>query len=123
MIVGMGTDIIEVTRIEESLSRQGQRFLDTLFTAHEQTYCLSKANKYEHLAARFAVKEAFAKARGTGIRDACQWTNMEVHNDDLGKPTLHLLGKLEEIHKHQTLHVSLSHTKHYASATVIIEEL
>ena len=124
MIRGTGVDIVEVQRLESSIQRYGQRFLDRLFTRREQEYCSSKANQYEHYAVRFAGKEAFLKAVGTGLRDGITWHDMEFLNDELGKPIAHYRGQLAVLMEQmgiQYVHVSFSHTRNSAVAMVIVE--
>lgn len=84
----VGVDLIEIARVERAVARQGQRFLDRVFTAQEQAYCHGRAAS---LAGRFAIKEAVAKALGTGIGDVA-WTDIEVVCEDNGRPTLQLHG-------------------------------
>ncbi|HSW67366.1 MAG TPA: holo-ACP synthase [Bacteroidales bacterium] len=124
LIFGIGTDIIEVERIEKQLgSVRGLR--EKLFTPGEIAYCEPKRNKAQHYAARFAAKEAFLKAIGTGWRDGLQFNEIEVSNDELGKPTLVLYGKTREfvdsIHI-TNIQVSLSHIRDMVNAIVIVEK-
>ena len=94
MIVGSGIDLVEIARIQQSVARFGPRFLDRVFTAPEQAYCLRKRNAAESLAARFAAKEAAAKALGTGISRGVNWLEIEVIREpgdgerDPGKQTV-----------------------------------
>lgn len=124
MIFGIGTDIIEVERIEKQLQKSyGLR--EKLFTPGEIDYCETKRNKAQHYAARFAAKEAFLKAIGTGWRDGLQFNEIEVTNDDLGKPTLVLYGKtLDFVNSIQitNIQVSLSHIHDMVNAIVIVEK-
>ena len=109
MTVAVGVDIIEVARIEQSLGRLGTRFLDRIFTAREQTYCEGRAIS---LAGRFAVKEAVAKALGTGIGDV-GWRDIEVINDEQGRPQLVLHGEANRLAESLGLlewSISLSHS-------------
>ena len=104
---------MEIGRIERTLARQGNRFLNRIFTKREQAYCEGRAHQ---LAARFAVKEAVAKALGTGIGDM-RWVEIEVVNDERGKPNLHLHGNAQRIANEQCLHywsISISHTSTHA---------
>lgn len=122
MILGIGTDITEVTRIAKSI--ENESFKAKIFSQTEITYCESKVNKAENYAARFAAKEAFVKALGTGLREGITINEIEVVNDKLGKPCIHLLGKTADSLKGkniQTIHVSLSHIKDMAMATVVLE--
>lgn len=122
MILGLGTDIAEVARIAKSV--EDIRFKERVFSPAEIAYCESRAHKNESFAARFAAKEAFFKALGTGWRGGLAFNEVEIQNDELGKPTLHFIGTTAEIlieKKIRSIHVSLSHTKETAIATVIIE--
>ncbi len=124
MILGTGIDIIEVARIEKALSRD-IGFRDKIFTPVEIEYCESKKHKYENYAARFSAKEAMLKALGTGWRYGIRFADIEVWNDELGKPHIRLFGKAKEltgILSVSEIHVSLSHLKETATAIVIIEQ-
>lgn len=121
MIYGVGTDIIEVKRIEESIERYGQRFLDRIFTFDEQSYCLRHRDSARHFAGRFAAKEAIVKALGTGFRDGISWLNIEILNDDQGKPNVQLSLKLKELFELIKIHLSISHGRDYATAFAIAE--
>ncbi|MFT3997484.1 MAG: holo-ACP synthase [Asticcacaulis sp.] len=89
MIVGIGMDLCDATRIEQSVTRFGQKFLDRVFTPLEQTYAQSKTPSFPTLAKRYAAKEAVMKALGTGLR-GFQFTDIEIGNDALGKPEVTL---------------------------------
>jgi len=122
MILGLGTDIVEVARIAKSI--ENNSFKEKVFSKTEIVYCEEKANKAESFAARFAAKEAFFKALGTGWRGGMAFNEVEVLNDELGKPTLNVFGKTAEIireKKIKIIHVSLSHTKEMAMAMVVLE--
>lgn len=122
MIIGIGTDIIQTARIAKGLESTG--FMEKVFSRHEIRYCETKANKIESFAARFAAKEAFFKALGTGWRGGMAFNEVEVINDELGKPSIQLLGETFNIVKKReirSIHVSLSHVKEMAVATVILE--
>jgi holo-[acyl-carrier protein] synthase len=124
MIVGTGIDIAEVPRIEASIARFGNRFLQRIFTATEISYCESKANRIERYAARFAAKEAAMKAIGTGWNHGVAWRDVEVCRQPGGRPTIVFHGKAAEFAaKLGAVHValSLSHTKEFAIAQVILE--
>lgn len=121
----IGTDIVEIGRVKTAVDRTGQPFLERVFTPFEIEYCRGKTRfKYESLAARFAAKEAFSKAMGTGIGENAHLTEIEVHNLESGKPVLILSGEtLEYFNKTfsgMSVDVSLSHTAKLAVATVII---
>lgn len=122
MIIGIGTDIAEVPRIAKSI--ENKSFKVKVFSASEIAYCETKANKAERFAARFAAKEAFFKALGTGWRDGMAFNEVEVVNDEIGKPTLNIIGATAEIIKKKnitSIHVSLSHVKDTAIAMIVIE--
>ncbi|HOI32575.1 MAG: holo-ACP synthase [Bacteroidales bacterium] len=124
MIFGIGNDIIEVNRMERQLNNSTS-LKEKLFTSREQAYADDKASKYQHYAARFAAKEAFFKALGTGYRYGMAFHEIEVINDELGKPIIHLHGKVKEfIEKQQVkhIHLSISHVKEMASAFVVLEK-
>jgi holo-[acyl-carrier protein] synthase len=124
MVIGIGTDVIEIARIAQSLDRFGDRFLHRVYTAREIAYCLRKRNSAESLAARFAAKEAAAKALGTGISRGIGWLDLEVVRQPSGKPTLHLSGRAAA-HAQKlgvaTISLSLTHSKDTALAVVIME--
>lgn len=117
MIKGIGIDIVELERIER-LMKRSDRFIERTLSARERIYyddLRSERRKVEYVAGRFAAKEAFAKATGTGIGEL-RFTDIEVLTADTGAPILKVT-KYEA----NTLHVSISHSKHYAVAHVIIE--
>lgn len=123
MINGTGVDIIDIPRIKKMVDKDNP-FIEKLFTETETRYCESKFRKEIHYAARFAAKEAFFKALGTGWRGGMKWTDISIENDSLGKPGITLQGKTLEYFKEKNLeriHLSISHTKEYAVAFVIIE--
>jgi len=124
MLVGTGIDLIEVPRIARSIERFGDRFLRRVFTDEEIAYCRAKATAAESFAARFAAKEAGAKALGTGIQHGVTWKELEVRREPGGRPILHLTGRARAIAGHLgVLRVSLSltHTATLAMATVHLE--
>jgi len=124
MIVGIGSDIVSVQRIREAAERHGRRFLDRIFTADELAYGRGKAREFEHLAARFAAKEALAKALGTGVSDGILLSDAEVRNNADGKPEMVLRGRACEAADAlgvRRIHLSLSHADVYAVAFVVLE--
>ena len=125
MILGIGTDMIEVERLMSSINKE-KGFRELVFSSKEIQYCESRANKFEHYAARFAAKEAFFKALGTGWRNDTAFNEIEILPDQNGKPLLRLLGltsqTLSELQRSKIM-VSLSHLKSVASAVVVIEQL
>jgi len=129
MIFGIGTDLVEVDRIKKELASHGEKFVDMLFTPAERTYCTRTdkvAIQAQCFAARFAAKEAFFKALGSGLRGGLGWKDVEVVNDELGKPKLTMQRTAKEICEKagiDAVHVSLTHTKESAIATVILEKI
>ena len=125
MVLGLGTDITEVPRIQASIERFGQHFLDRVYTAGEIIYCQArKKSAAQSFAARFAAKEAAAKALGTGISRGVSWREFEVVRHPGRAPALHLHGRAAEIAAHRGIHrltLSLTHTSALAIATVIAE--
>ena len=123
LIFGAGTDIIEVQRVEEKLVRT-ESLKTKLFTPTEIAYCESKHRPAMHFAARFAAKEAFLKAMGTGWSGGHKFSEIEVVNNALGKPELFIHGKVKEFceaHGISSMEVSLTHIKDLASAVVVLE--
>ena len=123
MIKGTGADIIAIDRIKKAITVDS-KFTEKIFSSEEAEYCNSKLRKEIHFAGRFAAKEAFFKALGTGWRDGMKWTEINVVNDKLGKPEIRLSGKTSEVFKEKgmsIINLSISHTKEFAVAFVIIE--
>ena len=123
MIAGLGTDMIEVERVAVKIAKESG-FRELVFSKKEIDYCEAKANKFEHYAARFAAKEAFFKAIGTGWLDGTAFNEVEIMNDEKGKPVLALLGETALViaaMNFNNILVSLTHLKSIASAVVIIE--
>jgi holo-[acyl-carrier protein] synthase len=124
MIVGSGIDLVEIARIQQSRERYGARFLNRVFTAAEQAYCLRKRNAAESLAARFAAKEAGAKALGTGISHGVNWLEIEVVREPGGRPSIRFHGRAAQIAEHMGVArtaLSLTHTADLAMASVLLE--
>lgn len=124
MIFGVGIDNIEVKRIKKQIDGSS-KFKEKIFTAKEIEYCESKKNYAESFAARFAAKEAFLKAIGTGWSDGLQFKDIEILNDERGKPMVHLQGKAKQIildNEINNIQVSITHLKKIASAIIIIEK-
>jgi holo-[acyl-carrier protein] synthase len=126
MVLGVGTDLIETKRVEESIDRYGERFLERVFTPGEIAYCKrKKKNAAESFAARFAAKEAGAKALGTGISRGITWKELEVRREVSGKPTLHLSGRAAELAQAmgvRKVQLSLTHSRALAMAVVVVED-
>ena len=123
-IIGIGSDIVKVSRIEKLVQRYDQRFSQRVFTAAETAYAFSKARPALHLAARFAAKEAFVKALGSGLRKGLNWCDVEVVNNQLGQPQLKLYNEAQKAcnEMRATTWVSLSHEQEFALAFVVLEE-
>ena len=125
MLIGTGIDLVEIRRIQRSVDRYGRRFLDRVYTPAEQAYCLSKRRAAESFAARFAAKEAGAKALGTGIRYGVSWLEIEVVREASGRPTIQFHGRAAQIAlRLGVVHAALSitHTDLLAMASVILED-
>ena len=125
MIVGSGIDLVEIGRIQRSVERYGQRFLDRVFTAAEQAYCLRKRRAAESLAARFAAKEAGAKALGTGISQGVNWLEIEVVREPGGRPALRFYGRAAQLALRlgaRRAALSITHTADLAMASVVLED-
>jgi holo-[acyl-carrier protein] synthase len=122
MIFGIGTDLIEVERVADKMEKK-HGFKELVFSADEIIYCEARTYKYEHYAARFAAKEAFLKAMGTGWRNGTAFNEIEIYNDEEGKPEIRFHGltaKTIADLKLGRIFVSLSHLKTMACAMVII---
>lgn len=121
MVIGIGIDIIEIERIKRSVDTYGDSFLNKIFTQNELNYCLSKHNKYQHLAARFAAKEAIYKAMASSWEKDITWKSIEITNESNGLPVVKLFGKLNEfISNDKDIKVSLSHSDNYVACVAII---
>lgn len=123
LLIGLGADVIEVERVRGVIERQGQRFLDRVFTTEERTYCDAKAHPHKHYAARFAAKEAIAKCFSTGIGAELGWRAMSVYHgprmqplvrlDEQGAALLRRVGATD-------IHLTLSHTETVAIAVAVL---
>jgi holo-[acyl-carrier protein] synthase len=122
-IVGHGIDIIETARIKRSVEEHGERFLDRVYTPGEREYCQrSKKRYFEHLAGRFAAKEAVLKVLGTGWRGGIAWTDIEIISRQSGQPHVVLSGECLRIANDLGIahwHVSISHIETHATASAI----
>ena len=124
MIFGTGIDIVDISRFERFVRENNESLFLRLFTPHELAYCGGKRRSAQHYALRFAAKEAFLKALGTGLRDGLSWKDMEIVNDQLGKPELMLSGRARELFSELGLaknFLSLSHDGNMAVAMVVLE--
>lgn len=124
MILGVGVDLAEVSRIRAAIERHGRRFIERVFTPGEIAYVERKANRFERYAARFAAKEAGMKAIGTGWRRGVRWQDFEVTNLPTGRPTLSLHGVAAEVAETlgvRNISLSITHTTLEGMAIVILD--
>ena len=123
-IIGIGSDIVKISRIEKLAERYGTRFLERIFTKNEISYAAAKARPALHFAARFAAKEAFVKALGSGLRQGINWSDIEIINDNLGKPQFKLYNHARSASlklKNPSAWLTLSHEQEFALAFVVLE--
>lgn len=118
-ILGLGTDIIEIERIRQSIDIYGHRFISWVFVPKEQDYCLKYSDPIPHFAARFSAKEAIAKALGTGFTKGVAWQDIEIVKDASGKPIVHFSTRLQKKTKGTYMLLSMSHCRSYATATAL----
>jgi holo-[acyl-carrier protein] synthase len=124
MIIGMGIDVAEVSRIREVIESQTERFLRRVYTPDEVAYCEQFKNKFERYAGRFAAKEAAMKALGTGWSRGVRWVDVEIVRQRGGRPTISLKGEAKNIADGlgvKNIAVSITHTAEQAFAQVIFE--
>ena len=124
MILGVGTDIVEIARIGRSIERHGERFTKRVYTDAELEYCTRFKGPAERFAGRWAAKEAVGKARGTGIFGRLRFRDIEITNDEWGKPELTLVGTAAERAAEMgvtRLHLSIAHSDSHATAFVVAE--
>lgn len=119
----IGVDIAEIERIRDIIDRHGDRFVKRVFTPHEIEYCSRKATYAQSYAARFAAKEAIFKAAGTGLNLGMNWKDIEVVNDELGRPSVRLFGVTAKMLEGKRVHLSLSHAGNIATALVVVDEM
>ena len=126
LIIGCGIDLVKIERIEKIIKKWGNNFIFRIFTPLERDYCEKKKdNKFQSYAGKFAAKEALLKALGLGLREA-NWKEIEIKNGELGQPIMGTSGKLKNIASTKGVSkyfISISHTKEYAVAQVILEGL
>lgn len=121
MVLGTGIDIIEIERIQQSIEKFGEHFLHKIYTKNEIDYCYDKKNKFQHLAARFAAKEAVAKALAAGWNESFKWQEIEVINEKNGRPKVILYGDLKEfVGNDKGLQISMSHSRDYVTCFAIL---
>lgn len=124
MIYGIGVDIVVITRFQSFLDNGNQRILNRLFTESERNFCSQRNDTASCFSARFAAKEAFLKALGTGLRNGISWQDLEISNNQLGKPEIIIFGKAAEICLNNSISksfLSLSHDGGNAVAMVVLE--
>jgi holo-[acyl-carrier protein] synthase len=124
MIHGIGTDLVEVSRIERILKRWGDRFINRVYARDEIEYCKNKAFPAMHFAARFAAKESFLKSLGVGLGMGVKLREIEVSNNALGSPVLKMNERIVNILDNlgvNAIHVSMTHTREHAHAIVVLE--
>ena len=119
MVLGIGNDIVEIQRIRASITRYSHRFLDRLFTRLEQDYCSNRKDSALHFAGRFAAKEAVVKALGTGFSQGIAWTDIEIVNEQSGKPIVIFSDSLNALLGYPQVLISISHCHSYATAFAI----
>ena len=119
MITGIGTDIVEISRLAKAI--ENTRFLSRYFTPAENEYFLLKNKNPQSIAASFAAKEAFSKALGTGFR-GFSLKDVAILRDNVGKPYINVYNKAKDLTAGGTIHLSLSHSQEYATAFVVIEK-
>jgi len=123
MIIGAGIDIVEVSRVRKAVDKWGREFLSRIFTPREIAYSASRRFSYQHLAGKFAAKEACFKALGAPKRLPVKWPEIEVLNDDDGKPAVVFHNEALRLKKKRRVEqviISLSHSKNYAVANAIL---
>jgi holo-[acyl-carrier protein] synthase len=122
-ILGHGIDIVETARIKKMVEQHDQHFLDRVFTEAEQAYCSANPKRrFEHLAGRFAAKEAVLKVLGTGWRGGIAWTDIEVYKEASGQPKVRLSGECARVAERLGIyrwHMSISHIETHATASAI----
>lgn len=116
---GLGNDIIEIRRIRTSIERHGLHFLNRLFTQKEQDYCYKFKDPAPHFAGRFSAKEAVAKALGIGFGSELSWCDIEILNDEFGKPIVKLSESIRKKHHNPQIFVAISHSSDYATAVAV----
>jgi holo-[acyl-carrier protein] synthase len=125
MIYGIGTDLVENDRIRGVIQRWGNKFINRVFSEEEIKYCNRHADRYVHFGARFAIKESFLKAAGVGLGRGIKLIEIQVLNEESGKPCLFLTGGARQFYEKaeiQRSHITITHTKKYAAAVVILEK-
>ena len=121
-LLAHGIDMVECARLDEMIRRHGRRFLERVFTETELSYCLGRKREVEHLAGRFAAKEAVLKVLGTGWRKGINWTDIEVVNEPSGQPKVRLSGRCREVADQMQIAeilISITHISTHAVASAV----
>ena len=121
-VYAIGVDAVDISRIADMIERHGDRFVRRVFTETEIAYCQPKVTAAASFAARFATKEAVFKATGIGLDLGMHWRDVEVVNDERGRPFVVLYGETAQRLSGKTVHLSLTHTDHQAIAMVVVDE-
>jgi len=124
MILGTGIDLCEVERMRDKVSADADHFLEAVFLPAEIAYCQAKHHPAEHFAARFAAKEAVVKALADAVGKGSFWRDIEITNEEDGRPVIRLLGRVREMADRlgvRRVLVSMTHTRDLAAATVVLE--
>ncbi len=119
-LLGLGTDIIEIERIQKAYERHGNRLVKRLFSPHEQAYCEKFESPWIRYAGRFAAKEAVIKTLGNQLPKVMSWKEIEIRNDAQGKPEVHLSSRLQNLLPGYSFLLSISHCNHFATATALL---
>lgn len=121
MVLGVGIDIIEIERIKKSVDRFGKKFLKKIYTKTELDYSLARKNKYQHLAARFAAKEAIYKALSNDTTKAYSWQDVEIYNELNGLPKVKFSGELKDyLNDGKEIKISMSHSENYVTCVAVL---
>ncbi|MEO0073368.1 MAG: holo-ACP synthase [candidate division WOR-3 bacterium] len=120
-IIGVGIDLVSVPRLRAAMERHPVGFFRHIFTDGERTFCDRLPDRFVSYAGRFAAKEAFAKALGTGLRGAIGWQEIEVVDNERSRPSIRATGRAAAILGNRRVHLSITHLAEYAAAVVVIE--
>ncbi len=124
MVLGIGIDIIEIERIKESVDNFGDAFLKKIYTKTELDYSLSRKNKYQHLAARFAAKEAIYKALSNDTDTVYSWQDVEIYNEVNGLPKVKFSGELKDyLSDGKEIKISMSHSENYVTCVAVLSNV
>ncbi len=118
-VKGIGSDLIEIDRIEQGIAEHGGHFKKRLFTQNEQDYCEKHAHSHVRYAGRFCAKEAIAKALGVGFGELLAWTDLEILNDEKGKPVVHCSHALNQRFNNPQFLLTITHSRTHAHATAL----